>query len=363
MKQLRHALPIALCVSLPAHAEVPPEAEPPFIEDAVSARTQVVLGVTGAIGQELRSSLSGVLEAELRASGFTLVESELHEELSVFAERAVANPRALLGVLLDTRAPSGWRVVVIDTGRRRVVTRELPAGIERDAASIEAVVSIVVSAARALGEGLEVASKPLASVLGPAPAAPATEPPARPAPAPPERPRPTFLRGAVGATLAAFPSARATPGLSVALAVSVRSALELRASASRYWPAAVESAFGEFELDRTLLSLSAGPALESGAFVFTPELGVASEWIRRSETAPDVGVAAEPDRTLHRVGGVFALRGRYLITLPVSIELAAGGAFFGREVRFHAGSPDTSRLATVPPLVLFAELGLDIATR
>lgn len=335
------------------------------------ARTAVVLGIVGLRAEAARGSLVGLLRAELAEMRLSLVERPLSRELSAWASDAVHSEDTLLAILLDARSEQGWRIVVIDAARGRAIVRDLPGGIQQDAASIEAVVSIAVSAANALLEGLEVASSPLEAVVG---GSPARASPARRIaggasdgeqnePSPEPR-RPSFIRGTVGASSASFsPQAVTTHGLALALGISWRAQLEARVFGTLFWPATIHTAFGEFGVSRALLGVAAGPLLQLGTLSVIPEAGIVAERLRRSETLPAAGVLATEAEPLYRVGGLLALRLRLPLVRPLSAELAAGAAYFGQRAQFSTTAPGALRLADAWPVAAIAQLGLDVATQ
>jgi hypothetical protein len=299
-----------------------------------------------------------------------LVETDPNLDARGWARDVTKGEHRLLAALLETKGSAGWRLVVIDAARGRAISRELPQG-ERDAANVEAVVSIVVSATNALREGLEVASAPLESVVEPersqpSQAPPPAEPEPEPAPAPRASTSGTSLYARVTAVGASFAeNTEPTFGGSLALGASFASVVEADFAAARHLPVSVESDFGSFELDRTALVLSAGPAFGGGAFVFVPSLGATVEWIRRSSTRASEGVAVDDDSTtISRFGGVLAMRGRYRLFSNGNAELVSlvGGvsaAYFGERVRFLAGD---DVLTEVRRSSYQAELGLFFAT-
>jgi len=350
-----------------ARAEGDPVAASDPVEPARSARVEVVVGMTGPLSGEVRGELRRLLEVELRAQGLVLVERDPDAALSAWAEQASQDERTLLAVLLDARERKGWRVVVIDAARARAIARQLSGGIEENAASIEAVVSIVLSASSALREGLEVASSLVDDVVGGEPAAP-SPPPKAPRPAEPRAipapidPGETVVRVALGSSIATFSSAApATWGASAALGLTFRSSVEFTASAAYYLPVTVDSAFGNFELDRATAALSGGPMLLEGRFGLTPEAGVCLEWLRRSATHAEAGVSATAEQSVQRWGALLALRSRYRVIAPLSVELRAGAAYFAQSVEFVAKSPENVRLADIAPAVFFGSLGLEAA--
>lgn len=333
------------------------------------ARTEVVLGIVGPPAEALRGSLMSLLRAELAEMSLTVVERAPSHEVSAWADEAVRSERTLLAILLDARSDQGWRVVVIDAARARAIVRDLPGGIRQDAASIEAVVSIALSAAGALRDGLEVASSPLETVVGSSPVRMESRPSnaardvARSTTSPRSAER-SFLRGSVGASSASFsPQALTTNGLALSLGVNWRARLEARVFGTLFWPVAIRTALGEFEVNRALLGAAAGPALQLGTLSLVPEAGVIAERLRRSATMPAEGILASEAKPLHRLGVVLALRLRLPLFRPLSAELAAGAAYFGRRAQFSSTGPGASPLAEVWPVAAIAQLGLDVATQ
>jgi hypothetical protein len=330
---LRLTFVVALFIALSSHdalAQDPAEAndESPRAVPAPNLRNEVVVGVSGPLDTEARTTLVRLLRAELEGHGFVLVETDPSVDARSWARDVTKGERRLLAALLETKGSAGWRLVVIDAARGRAISRELPQG-ERDAANVEAVVSIVVSATNALHEGLEVASAPLESVVDPEAAPLPVEPPkADPEPEAPPEPRGrtsggTSLHASVTALGASF-AERAEPtfGASLVLGASFASVVEADFGVARHLPVSVESDFGSFELDRTSLALSLGPALGGEAFVFVPSLGATVEWIGRGATQASEGVGMDDDETtLSRFGGVLAMRGRLRLLSNGDAEL------------------------------------------
>jgi hypothetical protein len=344
-------------------SETAPEDSPS--ERTIPLRSEVVVGVVGPLDPDARATLARLLRAELEPHGLVLVERDPSGETRAWARDVANEKRHLLAALLDTKRRTGWRLVVIDTARGRAISRELPGG-ERDAANVEAIVSIVVSATNALREGLEVASAPLETVVEP------NRPPPPPPPPTPRAPKSepsagTTLHGSLTATSASFSeAAEPTLGGSLALGVSIASWIDVDVGGTRYLPVSVDSAFGSFTLERSALSLTAGPVLRSGSFTFVPALGITGEWIARRDTLAAQGVArADEEPVIRRFGGALAIRGRYRLLSStgdaefVSVIGALGASYFGDRIRFLAG-PDL--LAEARRSAFGAELGLFIAT-
>jgi hypothetical protein len=337
---------------------------------ASSARTEVVLGTIGIHAQPVRGSLVALLRAELGRMKLSLIEKEqTGESPSAWAIESTRSGRVLAAILLDGRSEQGWRVVVIDAARGRAIARALPGGIRDDAASVEAVVSIIVSAASALREGLEVASKPVAAVVD-GPSAPTGPVPINdtaraPLPAPPVSPRKDWsFRGSVGASVASFsPAAPTTEGLALALGVRFPARFEAHVFGTAFLPSLIRGPFGDFRVGRTFLGTAVGLVLGGPAFTFAPEAGIVAERALRYDAMPSAGVlATPPGDALYRVGGLLALRFRHTLLSPVSVELVAGMVYFGRRLEFTAKSPENSWSEGAWPAATFAQLGLEIAT-
>lgn len=353
------------------HGAAQPSRGPGPVESSPARRTLVVFAVKGRLEGEVQASLQRLLSAELRAAGLVLRERALSQPLSAWARHAESEALPLLAVVLEVE-PDRLRLIVIDSARGRAIARELPGGVAENAANVEAVVSIVLSASRALLEGLEVASTPVDAVLGDE--APPSKPdvardrartPVFPAPKAGRQPSPTAaataLHASVAGTLSTFSEVEdVTPGLAIAAALSLASRLELRISASRQRTATVATEFGEFALERSSGSLAAGLIFQSGDFTLLPELAFVAEWLSRTDTKPTAEAAANPSRTSARFGAELGGRARFAFLPPLSAELGAGVAYFGRRVRFTVADRDETELVRVGPLTLGARLGLDV---
>lgn len=333
------------------------------------ARTVVVFGAIGLRTQPVQGSLAGLLTAELRGAGLSIVQTPVTEPLSAWATDVTGSQRVLAAILLDARSERGWRVVVIDAARGRAIARALPGGIREDAASIEAVVSIVVSAASALREGLEVASAPLSAVVGAPSQRPKPPKPARDAAAPLEgrisnvAPERWALRGTVGVSLASFsPSAPTTQGAVLAVGLTFPARIEARGFATVFVPPLIRGPLGDFRVSRAFFGAAAGPVFRVRAFSFAPEAGLVAERSRRFDAAPAEGVFATEPSALYRVGGSLALRLRHTLVRPLSVELMTGAMYFGRRLQFAAKSADTTWSEGAWPSVAVAQLSLEIAT-
>lgn len=354
---------LAVLPSARARAET---ATAPQLLAASNTRTEVLLTIVGRDAEGARASVVGLLTGQLQGMGLSLVAQKPEGSVSDWATAATRSKRALLALVLDTNAEQGWRLVVVDAARGRAIARELPGGMQRDAASVEAVVSIVISAASALRDGLEVASAPVETVVGPAPTrAPAVGRATPTKPASPPRGASTVVCGSVGAAVASFAPDAATTTQGVALALGMRwqNRVEARVFGALFWPARVRSGFGDFRVNRGLLGLAAGPVFTAGGLALSPQAGVLLERLHRAGTVPAAGLFATEAKPVHRVGGVVALRLRRPVVPLLSLELVAGGAYWGRSVRFSVRNAQSSPFLEVGPVTGFAQLGIEIATQ
>ena len=352
------ALAVALASGV-ASAQLPPKPARPVDPHP---RTDVLLVVVGPAAPGVHSSLVGLLDGQLHAMSLSLLEQQPRGSVSDWVTAATRSKRALLAIVLDTTSSRGWRLVVVDVARGRAIARELPGGVEQDAASVEAVASIVISAASALREGLEVASAPVEAVIGPAQnSAPKRE-------AAPEvrhdiATRNVAVHGSVGAALTSFAgSAPVTLGGTLALGLGWRRHLEARVFGTLFLPVRLQSEFGEFRVNRAILGMAGGPVFTAQGFSFSPEVGLLMERLRRSGTLPAQGLSAAEAEPLHRFGGLAELRLRRTLLRPFSLELVAGGAYLGQSVQFSVRKGNLTPFFEIGPTLGFAHLGIDIAT-
>jgi len=367
------AAAVALCVGLCAQgAEGQTVGEPLPVEAATpKRRTLVVFAVKGSLDPEVDAALRRLLGAELRAAGLGLSERAASEPLSVWVRRAESEETPLLAAVLQVERDR-LRLIVIDSARGRAIARELPGGVDENAANVEAVVTILLSASRALLEGLEVASTPVDTMLGEsAPARPvATKRP--PVPAPPRKTAeipapepdspPATVHASVAGTLTTFAEVEdVAPGITVAGALTLPLGLELRLSGMRQRSATVTTDFGAFALERFAMSLGAGLIFRSGAVTLIPEAALVGEWLVRADAKPAPGISASASRTLPRFGAELGARARFTFLPPLSAEVGTGVAYFGRSIRFTVAGDDETELVRLAPLALGARLGLDVA--
>jgi hypothetical protein len=378
---------VACVVAERAAAEPSREPEQP---SKPSQRQAVVIGIAGDVDAPARASLHRLLEAQLPALGFYLATSEPDDTLAGWVEDVTRRPHALLGVLLDARNPESWRLIVIDALRRRAVARDLPGGAG-NAANVEAAVSVVLSAASALRDGLEVASAPVDSVVpetSPAPsssdgggdtssAPPIADTRQRDAAdvTGPSRGRADalVLRGALGMKVASF-SADARPGFGAAAAVGLTlpASIDVRLDATHYFPVTYTSALGDFDVAHISASITAGPRLHWGNWALMVQAGFIAERLLRSNPRGGAAVSPTDDFSLTRFGAAAALRASYAVFDSLAVQAGAGGTYYGRPVFFVARSAgslasaesdaDRFELARLWPAAIFAELAVEVAS-
>lgn len=329
-------------------------------------RTLVELAVTDSLPREQVAALASLLESELPHRGFTArVEPEI-DDLRGWLSRDPDD--ALLRVALDAPPASGWRLVLVDAARGRAIARTLTGGVRRDRAAIEAVCDIVVSAAVALHEGLEVASQTVDEALtGQRAASPvqptsagSTELARSEAVARPGAP----IRLEAGAGPAVATLARAAPaswgGAAAISAWFRRGGIEL--SAARYLGRSISSADGTFALDRTQLGLSAAAAALWRQARLTGSLGLSLDVLHRSEATPAAAsVAASGSDTATRLGPRAAAAWSVSLSHRVAITWAVGIAYFPRRIRYFSTAESSAILAEPWRLTATSSLRVDVA--
>jgi hypothetical protein len=321
-----------------------------------------VLGVEGEISRSQREALATLLNVDMRRRDLALSMETPGGDVREWIDRARSDEETLLVAVLDASRPGTWQLTIVDASRGRALTRALVGGVEANAAALEAVVSIVSSAAGALKDGLEVASRPLDEVVAPpeSTSPPATAPLAAPAPAP--RPAKLALRSVLAATAASFGNgAPLTEGLSAAIGLSYRS-LGFRVFGARYWPARVDSSFGSFDVHRTTGGASVGATFSWGSLEVEPEGALVGELLRRTDAEPGLDASANGDRSLHRFGAALDARIRYRLGGPFAIEWMAGASYFAPKVRFLAANAQLSELIVPWAWVVSSQIGLEVRT-
>jgi hypothetical protein len=308
-------------------------------------RVKVVLGWIGALSADQRLVLEQLIEGELAAHQPSRT-FEFH--LASGAGRAwIANARhdrqALLIALLELRESGVWRVYLVDAARSRAIVRELPGETAGNSAALEAVASVVSSAVRALDEGLEIASQPIAEVMGePAPAAPV------PRRLPQRVARELRLAVGLAPALATFAKpAAVTFGAQASLRLVLPCSLLFGVSVIPNWPAHFRSEFGSFDVRRTQSALSLGAESAVGLWRFSVEAGWALELLQRRVLQADAGAAARANINLTRIGAELTASGRYQLSRRLALEFALGGAYFPQHISYTL-APATERVLASP---------------
>jgi hypothetical protein len=332
-----------------------------------------------------------LLKVQLPALGFYLVISEPNDTLGGWIEGVTRRTRTPLGVLLDVRDEESWRLIVIDAVRRRAVARDLPGGAG-NAANVEATVSVVLSAASALRDGLEVASAPVESVVQePRPAASRDAANVEPSlPASPatgarqadvsEAPGPgraqasgVVVRGALGTSAASFSAdVRPSLGAATAVALTLPASIDVRLRVAHYFPATYTSALGDFDVTHTGASIMLGPRVQWGEWAGVVQAGVVAERLLRSNPKEGAAVTPTGDFSLMRFGATATVRGSYAVFGSFALLVGAGGSYFGRRVLFLArpagasgtaeSDEDRVELGRLWPGAVFAELAVEVAS-
>jgi hypothetical protein len=215
----------------------------------------------------------------------------------------------------------------------------------------------VSSAVRALDEGLEIASRPLAEVVGGTPAVAQarsrTDTPVV---------RHARLSGSVATALSTFATPSTfTLGLYASLRLVLPSLLLLRLSATPNLPAHFQSEFGNFEVQRTQAELSLGAETVRGSWHLSIEGGPALELLRRRALHAQPGATARDSGSAVRAGPALILGARYQLSRRLALEMALAGAYFPQRIRYTL-APANDRLLGSPWLTTgTARLGLEFS--
>jgi len=330
-------------------------------------RVIVELAVTGSLPSEQAKALRGRLESQLPAHGLTLRLARPNSDVRGWLSRG--SDDALLRIALDVPEVNEWRLLLVDATRGRAIVRTLTGGARRDRAAVEAVCDIVVSAAVALREGLEVASQtvdeammgtaaPGGSPPTPSGAAPASVPGATPISGPSF---PLRLEAGAGPAVATF--ARAAPmSVGAGAAVSVwHNAAGLELFAARYLSQTITASEGSFTIDRTWVSLSAAAAARWRRARLSGSVGMLLEILQRGETNPAAtNVSATASDALTRLGPQATASAGIALSRRVAITWGLGVGYFPRRVRYLAAVGADASLAEPWPLAGVGMLRVDI---
>jgi hypothetical protein len=331
-------------------------------------RSIVDLAVTDALPTEQVTALRGLLESQLPAHGLSLRMEPGVTDVRRWLSRESSD--ALLRVALDASADRGWRLLLVDAPRGRAVARTLTGGVKRDRAAVEAVCDIVVSAALALREGLEVASQTVAEALtDAAPSGAPSATPTREGPpalsqsgASPGRSSALRAEAGVGPAVATF--ARAAPASwGAAVAISVwRDRAGLEVTAARYLSQTVAATAGSFDIDRTQVGISADAAASWRRARLSGGLGLLFEILQRGDAAPAAGsIAPTPPDALTRLGPQATATLGLLVSRRVTVTWAVGLAYFPRRVTYSSTAGADAPLAEPWPLTGVTTLRINVA--
>jgi hypothetical protein len=331
-------------------------------------RSVVELAVTDSLPTEQVTALRGLLESQLPPHGLSLRMEPGITDVRRWISRD--SDDALLRVALDASAGRGWRLLLVDATRGRAVARTLTGGVKRDRAAVEAVCDIVVSAALALREGLEVASQTVDEALtdavpsGAPPATPAREGPAGLSQSGASPGRNFALRVEAGAGPAVATFARAAPASwGAAAAISVwhdRAGLEV--TGARYLSQTVTATAGSFDIDRTQVGISAVAAASWRWARLSGGLGPLFEILQRGDAAPAAGsIAPTPPEALTRLGPQATATLGLLVSRRVTVTWALGLAYFPRRVTYSSTTGSDAPLAEPWPLTGVTTLRINVS--
>jgi hypothetical protein len=327
--------------------------------DHGSARNAVVIGWTGPLALDQAAALQSLLASELAGHrpDRTIGLQTVRGAPEMWIANARRDPRALLVALLELRVSGAWRIYLVDAARNRAIVRDLPGEAAGNSAALESVASVVSSAVRALDEGLEIASRPLAEVVG-GPAPEAQDHSRTDAPVV----RRVRLGGSVATALSTFAvRSPLTLGLCMSLRLVLPSALLLRLSATPSWPASFQSEYGSFEVQRTQAELSLGVETVRGSWHLSVEGGPAFELLRRRALHAQPGASARDSSNLVRVGPALMLGARYQFSGRLALEMALTGAYFPQRVRYTLAPANESVLGSPWLMTGTARLGLEFS--
>lgn len=328
-------------------------------------RTTVRLRILGSEHDALGDALGSLLEGELNDAHVELVLDRSNQDARAWVDETLRDRRTLLLALLDTRRDD-WQLYIVDAARGRALARPLTGGLKENAAALEAVASILLSAVNALRDGLEVAKQPIEQVIK-SQAKPSRLSQRPPIPAPRAttrlgRPRDPALvvRGAIDGQVASL--AQPVPltwGAEAALEATLWSRVSLRFALGRHWPARILSPYGSLKITRTFCTLGAGHAWREGSFEFLPSAAALLELLARSDAQPISGARARSDTTLTRLGGLVGLRVAYRLGIPAALSGALAVAYFPSSVEYMASTPNAVSLLTPWPVVVMGQLGVE----
>jgi hypothetical protein len=325
-------------------------------------RVTVALGVFGDFPSLVLDTLTRLLEPEMEHAELTLKVSQQAMALRAWVDGERKDPHVLLLAALDVQPHEDWRLVLVDAARGRAVIRDLPGGVTRDRAALEAIASMIASAAHALQEGLAVASRSVDDALSET-----THPPdviAAPAISPPPRvSNHVRVRGAAGFGVASFEhDAPVSYGVSVELALLVEH-FGLQLTLARYRPQEFRPAPGSFEIDRTAFAIASIARREWRSLAGEVGIGAAAELLERGGTVANGAAAATPvlgGSTLVRYGPLVELAGSVRLAPYLSLSVGSGWSYFPQRIRYLESGTMPTTLASPWPVVASGRIVLEV---
>lgn len=273
---------------------------------------------------------------------------------------------ALLLASVDVAEDTGFRVSLVDPERGRASVRELGPDAADNAAMLEAVASVLISAAAVLVQGEE------ATADSPEPGAearaiqPAPEPDEAPVDAPVDPPdppalsRPWRLHAAVGLSTSSFEASElATFGPEFGFGLVHDAGFAVGLGARRHFAAHYQTEFGAFSITRSALALRAGPVVEHGSWLLLPELHTSLEWLQREQGQGAPEQVAAPGYDITRWAFGAGVGARFAVSDVVSLDAALDAAYFPRPVRLTAND-GADALAAPWSLVVGAFVGVGV---
>lgn len=330
----------------PAHAEDVAPA-------SATVRREVVLRLSPSeLAATEIEALAKLLRAELLELGVELrLEAASLDEAAWVREKR--REQALLFASVQVTPETGWRVLLFDPDAQRTSARELGGGAGDDAAMIEAVASVLISATSALLQGEELAApreeqRSSEKQLRPLPEVTEDRPsPEQPTDfTPPALARSFALHLGLGLGAASFDrSEPVTLGPELRVGVMQRD-FAIDFGATHHGEARFATDYGAFALARSALSVRGGPLFERGAWILVPELLALVERIERERGTPVAGQSAAPARDEARWSVGAGAELRYRVSDLVLAEAGAWGVYFPEPIRLTA---DDGRRVLVAP--------------
>lgn len=369
--RVRAAIVLACSCSARLAGAASPASEPSWPNDSMlpgspggDGRRRVLIGVVGSerLEESDRRALSGLLAAERGASSLTHIEEIAPSGIGPWIAATERDETVRLSAVLDTRSRRVWELYLVDALRGRAIRRRLPLDREGTPAALESAASVILSAVRALEEGLEIASAPVDAVL---PADPRTADEhvdhavTETESAAPDSAR--LLRGSVSAVVTAFErSVPFTSGAAAGVGVSLVESVTLRLGVAQYLPAQVESALGDFEVLRTTGVLSVGRMARLAAWELEAELGAATELLRRRRTASTAAAEGRPGSNAVRAGPALGARVRFRLSSWCALEWASSAVYYFQPVEYVVAPLNSRHLAVPWQFVVGTQLGLEL---